>query len=103
MISWPGWCWRQLWSRLGVGYPVALGLPGIYGLYPTINPLLVLCAVQFEPHPGAGPDLALAAVILSVVLPLSGGDPLRAATLAGMLAVVSGTVLILMASRAWGS
>ena len=42
-----------------------------------------------------GPDSSLAAVILSVVLPLSGGDPLRAVTLAGMLAIVSGTVCIL--------
>jgi high affinity sulfate transporter 1 len=42
-----------------------------------------------------GPDSALAAVILGVVLPLSGGDPLRAATLAAMMAIVSGTVCIL--------
>ena len=31
----------------------------------------------------------------SVVLPLSGGDPVRAVTLAGMMAVVSGIVCIL--------
>jgi high affinity sulfate transporter 1 len=42
-----------------------------------------------------GPDSSLAAVILAVVLPLSGGDPLRAVALAGMMAVVSGTVCIL--------
>src|SRR6185295_3046281 len=42
-----------------------------------------------------GPDSALAAVILGVVTPLSGGDPLRAVTLAGMMAIVSGTVCIL--------
>jgi high affinity sulfate transporter 1 len=42
-----------------------------------------------------GPDSALAAVILGVVVPLSGGDPLRAVTLAGMMAIVSGTVCIL--------
>ena len=34
-------------------------------------------------------------VILAVVLPLSGGDPRRAVALAGMMAVVSGTVCIL--------
>ena len=38
---------------------------------------------------------SLAAVILAVVLPLSGGDPLRAVTLASMMAVVSGAVCIL--------
>ena len=42
-----------------------------------------------------GPDSSLAAVILAVVLPLSGGDPTRAIALAGMMAIVSGTVCIL--------
>ena len=37
-----------------------------------------------------GPDSSLAALILAVVLPLSGGDPMRAVALAGMMAVVSG-------------
>ena len=42
-----------------------------------------------------GPDSSLAAVILGVVFPLSGGDPARAVALAGMMAVVSGIVCIL--------
>ena len=42
-----------------------------------------------------GPDSSLAAVILGVVLPLSGGDPQRAVALAGAMAVVSGAVCIL--------
>src|SRR5262245_23113073 len=42
-----------------------------------------------------GPDSALAAIILGVVAPLSGGDPVRAVTLAGMMAIVSGVVCIL--------
>ena len=81
---------------VGIAYAVASGLPGIYGLYATIIPLLVYALFGPSRILVLGPDSALAAVILSVVLPLSGGDPLRAATLAGMLAVVSGTVLILM-------
>ena len=40
------------------------------------------------------PDSALAAVILGVIAPLSGGDPIRAAMLAAMMALVSGAVLI---------
>ena len=43
-----------------------------------------------------GPDSALAAVILAVVLPLSAGDPMRAVALASMMAVVSGLVCILI-------
>ena len=81
---------------VGIAYAVASGVPGIYGLYATIIPLLVYALFGPSRILVLGPDSALAAVILSVVLPLSGGDPQRAVTLAGMLAVVSGTVLILM-------
>jgi MFS superfamily sulfate permease-like transporter len=42
-----------------------------------------------------GPDSSLAALILAVVLPRSGGDPRRAVALAGMMAVVSGALCVL--------
>jgi MFS superfamily sulfate permease-like transporter len=80
---------------VGIAYAVASGVPGIYGLYATIIPLLVYALFGPSRILVLGPDSSLAAVILSVVLPLSGGDPLRAVTLAGMLAIVSGTVCIL--------
>jgi high affinity sulfate transporter 1 len=80
---------------VGIAYAVASGVPGIYGLYATIIPLLVYALFGPSRILVLGPDSSLAAVILSLVLPLSGGDPLRAVTLAGMLAIVSGTVLIL--------
>jgi high affinity sulfate transporter 1 len=80
---------------VGIAYAEASGLPGIYGLYATIIPLLVYAVFGPSRMLVLGPDSALAAVILGVVLPLSGGDPLRAATLAGMMAIVSGTVCIL--------
>src|SRR5262245_41538686 len=80
---------------VGIAYAQASGLPGIYGLYATIIPLLAYALFGPSRILVLGPDSALAAVILGVVLPLSGGDPLRAATLAGMMAIVSGTVCIL--------
>src|SRR5882762_9244645 len=80
---------------VGIAYAVASGLPGIYGLYATIVPLLVYALFGPSRILVLGPDSALAAVILGVVTPLSGGDSLRAATLAGMMAIVSGTVSIL--------
>lgn len=43
-----------------------------------------------------GPDSALAALILAVVLQQSGGEPVRAVALAGAMAVVSGLVCILL-------
>jgi high affinity sulfate transporter 1 len=80
---------------VGIAYAVASGLPGIYGLYATIIPLLAYALFGPSRILVLGPDSALAPVILSVVLPLSGGDAGRAVVLAGMMAVVSGTVCIL--------
>jgi high affinity sulfate transporter 1 len=79
----------------GIAYAVASGLPGIYGLYATIVPLLAYALFGPSRILVLGPDSSLAAVILAVTLPLSGGDPLRAVTLAAMMAIVSGTVCIL--------
>jgi high affinity sulfate transporter 1 len=80
---------------VGIAYSAASGLPGIYGLYATIVPLLAYALFGPSRILVLGPDSALAAVILGVVTPLSGGDPLRAVTLAGMMAIVSGMVCIL--------
>jgi high affinity sulfate transporter 1 len=80
---------------VGIAYAVASGVPGIYGLYATIIPLLAYALFGPSRILVLGPDSSLAAVILAVILPLSGGDPRRAVTLAGMMAVVSGTVCIL--------
>jgi high affinity sulfate transporter 1 len=80
---------------VGIAYAAASGLPGIHGLYATIIPLLVYALFGPSRIIVLGPDSALAAVILGVVTPLSAGDPVRAATLAAMMALVSGTVLIL--------
>ncbi|QOZ36031.1 SulP family inorganic anion transporter [Bradyrhizobium sp. CCBAU 53421] len=79
---------------VGIAYAEASGLPGIYGLYATIIPLLVYALFGPSRILVLGPDSALAAVILGVVVPLSGGDPRRAAALAAMMAIVSGTVCI---------
>jgi high affinity sulfate transporter 1 len=80
---------------VGIAYAAASGLPGIYGLYATIVPLLAYALFGPSRILVLGPDSALAGIILGVVTPLSGGDPLRAVTLAGMMAIVSGMVCIL--------
>ena len=79
---------------VGIAYAVASGVPGIYGLYATIVPLLAYALFGPSRILVLGPDSSLAAVILAVVLPLSGGDPNRAIALAAMMAVVSGLVCI---------
>jgi high affinity sulfate transporter 1 len=80
---------------VGIAYAVASGVPGIYGLYATIIPLLAYALFGPSRIMVLGPDSSLAALILAVVLPLSGGDPMRAVAVAGLLAIVSGVVCIL--------
>jgi high affinity sulfate transporter 1 len=77
---------------VGIAYAQASGVPGIYGLYATIVPLLAYALFGPSRILVLGPDSALAAIILAVVLPLSGGDPMRAITLASAMALVSGLV-----------
>jgi high affinity sulfate transporter 1 len=79
---------------VGIAYAEASGVPGIYGLYATIVPLLAYALFGPSRILVLGPDSSLAAVILAVVLPLSAGDPNRAVAVAGMMAIVSGVVCI---------
>jgi len=79
---------------VGIAYAEASGVPAINGLYATIIPLLAYALFGPSRILVLGPDSALAPVILAVVLPLSAGDPHRAATIAGMMAIVSGVVCV---------
>jgi high affinity sulfate transporter 1 len=78
----------------GIAYAEASGVPGINGLYATIVPLLVYAIFGPSRILVLGPDSALAALILTVVQPLSGGDPRRAIALAGTMAAVVGVICI---------
>lgn len=80
---------------VGIAYAAASGVPGIYGLYATIVPLLAYALFGPSRVLVLGPDSSLAPVILGVVLPLSGGEPLRAIAIASAMAIVSGLVCIL--------
>ncbi|NLY26038.1 MAG: SulP family inorganic anion transporter, partial [Alcaligenaceae bacterium] len=80
---------------VGIAYAVAAGLPGIYGLYATIIPLLAYALFGPSRILVIAPDSALAAVILAVVLPLSGGDPARAVALASAMALVTGITCVI--------
>jgi MFS superfamily sulfate permease-like transporter len=80
---------------VGIAYAEASGVPGIYGLYATIVPLLAYAVFGPSRILVLGPDSALAAVILATVAPLSGGDARRAVALAGAMALVSGAVCVI--------
>ncbi|HET9567201.1 MAG TPA: SulP family inorganic anion transporter [Vicinamibacterales bacterium] len=79
---------------VGIAYAEASGIPGINGLYATIVPLLAYAMFGPSRIMVLGPDSALAAVILAVVLPLSAGEPQRAVALGGLMAIVSGVVCV---------
>ncbi|MEM5276909.1 sulfate permease [Cupriavidus taiwanensis] len=81
---------------VGIAYAEASGVPGVYGLYATIVPLLVYAVFGPSRVLVLGPDSALAAPILAVVIQVSAGDPARAIAAASMMAVVSGVVCIVM-------
>src|SRR3954462_2111563 len=68
---------------VGIAYAQASGLPGITGLYATIVPLLAYAMVGPSRILILGPDSALAAVILGVVLPYSAVDSESAVRIAG--------------------
>jgi high affinity sulfate transporter 1 len=106
-----GWFGRDLSAGLvltamlvpvGIAYAQASGLPGIHGLYATIVPLLAYALFGPSRILVLGPDSALAPIILSVVLALSAGDPVRAVTIASAMAVVSGLVCILIGALRLG-
>lgn len=80
---------------VGIAYAVASGLPGVYGLYATVIPLLAYAVFGPSRVLVLGPDSSLAPIILAVVLAHSGGEPMRAVMLAGAMAVVSGLICIL--------
>src|SRR5262245_61123822 len=80
---------------VGIAYAEASGVPGIFGLYATIVPLLAYAVFGPSRILVLGPDSALAAVILATVAPLSGGDARRAVALAGAMALISGTVCVI--------
>src|SRR5262245_29382358 len=78
----------------GIAYAAASGVPGVFGLYATIVPLLAYAVFGPSRILVLGPDSALVAVILAVVVPLAAGDPNRAIALASAMAVVSGVVCV---------
>ena len=81
---------------VGIAYAEASGVPGVYGLYATIVPLLAYALFGPSRILVLGPDSALAAPILAVVVQIAAGDPSRAVAVASMMAIVSGLFCIVM-------
>ncbi|MBV4493015.1 SulP family inorganic anion transporter [Pseudomonas oryzicola] len=75
---------------VGIAYAEASGVPGIYGLYATIIPLLAYALFGPSRILVLGPDSALAAPILAVVVQYAASDPQRAIAIASLMALVAG-------------
>ena len=87
---------------VGIAYAVASGVPAICGLYATIFGLFAYALFGPSRMMVLGPDSSLVALILGIVLPLSAGDSQRAMALAGMLALVSGSLCVLAGTARLG-
>jgi len=87
---------------VGIAYAVAAGVPPTSGLYATILGLLAYALFGPSRMLVLGPDSSLVALIGGIVLPLSAGDSQRAMALAGMLAIVSGSLCILAGAARLG-
>ena len=87
---------------VGIAYAVASGVPPTSGLYATIVGLLAYALFGPSRMLVLGPDSSLVAPILGIVLPLAAGDPQRAMALAGMLAIVSGSLCVLAGTARLG-
>ncbi|MEP7193021.1 MAG: sulfate permease [Actinomycetota bacterium] len=81
----------------GMAYAQLAGLPAVTGLYTSI-----LCLVGYAIFGPSkilvlGPDSSLGPMIAATILPLmgAGGDPARAVALASMLALFTGTAMVL--------
>jgi len=81
---------------VGIAYAVASGVPGIYGMYATIAPLLAYAVFGPSRILVLGPDSSLAPLILAVVLPLAAGDSAKAVYIASAMALVSGFACLLI-------
>jgi len=98
------WLLPDLWAGLGVclvmipsvvAYADLMGLPPQHGLYAALIPLIAYPLFGSSRQVIVGPDIAISLLIASAIHPLAGGDPVKAVALASMLALITGSLLIL--------
>ena len=80
-----------------IAYAGLMGLPPQHGLYAAFVPLLVYPLFASSRQVIVGPDIAISLLIASTIAPLAGGDPAHAASLAALVALLSGVLLLLAA------
>jgi SulP family sulfate permease len=86
-----------------IAYAGLMGLPPQHGLYAALVPMLIYPLFASSRQVIVGPDIAISLLIASTIGPLAGGDPVRAAALAALLALLCGVLLLLAASAKLGA
>ena len=106
------WFWPDILAGLTVcvvmipmviAYAGLLGIPPQFGLYAALVPLVIYPLFGSSRHVIVGPDIAICLLIASAVVPLARGDANQAVALAGLVAVMSGVVLLLGARARIGA
>ncbi len=80
-----------------IAYAELVHLPSITFLYAALAAAVGYALFSSSRHVIAGPDAAIGLLAGSAILPLAAGDPSRIVTLAAVLAILSGGVLLLAA------
>jgi len=86
-----------------IAYAELAGLAPVHGLYGALAGMLGYACFASSRHVISGPDAALTLLAVSAIGPLSGGDPLRAASLAAAMALLCGGLLLLAAALHLGA
>lgn len=80
-----------------IAYAELAGLSPAHGLYAALVAMVGYALLASSRQVIAGPDAALTLLVASAVGPLSGGDPSKAATLAAVMALLCGALMLLAA------
>jgi len=80
-----------------IAYAELVHLPPITGLYAALAAAIGYALFSSSRHVIAGPDAAIGLLAGSAILPLAAGDPARIVSLAAVLGILSGGVLLLAA------
>ena len=78
-----------------MAYAELAGLPAVTGLYATVVPLVVYFLLGPSRILVLGPDSAVSPLVAAAIIPLAaGGDPSARIALAGLLAILVGSIML---------
>ena len=87
----------------GMAYAMLAGLDPIVGLYASTVPVAVYALLGTSRQLAVGPVAMVSLMVAAGVAPLAGGDPLRYAALAAILALMVGAMQWLMGMARLGA